>query len=347
MNNLIEIENKVLNILLPLQKKNILVAVSGGIDSMVLLTVLSTLRQHLECRLSVLTINHGIRSDEETSADVKLVKSYCNKLGDICCYEKKFLPGEVDELAVSRNRGIEEAARFLRYKAFDEIVEKINADCVCLGHNQNDRLETILQRFLQGAGGSSAVGMNQKRGVYLRPLFDVSRESIKEYAELKSVPYRNDSTNNDTSYVRNRIRINLIPILDTNFPGWQSAILSGAEKHRLDTKVLDDMAQTFVWLNENNSLSADRKSFIILPEAVRIRVLKKALVLIGAENRVPYKAIYQFALNQEKHTVSGIEFSSNNEKVFIKKAEKITTNNGFFAIISNKDSYETVFEQEK
>ena len=132
------------------RKPNVLVAVSGGADSMVLLHLLNSLSTELEFNVFAITINHNIREEKESLADVLVVKDFCTKLKinlKIFEYEKGF----IENLKNQRKNGIEEAARFCRYKAFSEYASEINADCICLAHNRNDNLETIFQRFLQGS----------------------------------------------------------------------------------------------------------------------------------------------------------------------------------------------------
>ena len=153
----------------------------------------------------------------------------------VCELEK----GQVAALADKKSIGIEAAARELRYEAFENFIVQKDLKCLCLAHNKNDQLETLLMRFLQGAGTQSRSGIPQVRGKYVRPLLNIERAQIEEYLTQKNISWRNDSTNSDTSYLRNRIRSDLVPVLNEKFSGWDKAVLTGAQKAADDAEVLE------------------------------------------------------------------------------------------------------------
>ena len=191
-------------------------AVSGGADSVSLLVALCNLCKSYSIPLKIITVNHYIRRESETCGDVEFVKQLCESLKNqeydvelaVCELQK----GQVAALADEKQIGIEAAARELRYKAFENFIAEKKLACLCLAHNKNDQLETLLMRFLQGAGTEARGGIPLVRGKYVRPLLGIERAQIEEYLNQKNIAWRNDSTNNDTAYLRNRIRAELVPL---------------------------------------------------------------------------------------------------------------------------------------
>ena len=148
-------------------KKSIGIAVSGGADSVSLLVALSHLSKEFNVPLKVISINHNLRDEKESLSDVKYVECLCNEIiktgVDLKFFAVNFPKGKILEIAAERNKGIEEAARFLRYKAFDEFYANENISCVCLAHNLNDNIETVLMRFLQGSSIDGLSGIKSVR----------------------------------------------------------------------------------------------------------------------------------------------------------------------------------------
>lgn len=236
-------------------------AVSGGADSVAMLSALASLCKLHGSNLFVITVNHNIRDESETTGDVQFVKEICEKLSDevaakackgafekkvdqqfkISCIVKDIPRGKVAETAKKRGCGIEEAARFLRYRLFDEFINECGLDFLCMAHTKDDRTETALMRFLQGSGNLG--GMERARGVYARPLFDLTRKDVEQYLREKNISWREDSTNSDTNYLRNRIRHLLVPRLDEIYEGWRAGVISGAEKFADSNAALDFYAQ--------------------------------------------------------------------------------------------------------
>ena len=199
-------------------KKSIGIAVSGGADSVSLLVSLSHLSKEFNVPLRVISINHNLREEKESFSDVKYVEFLCNeiiKTGiDLKFFAVNFPRGKILEIAKERNKGVEEAARFLRYKAFDEFFINENVSCVCLAHNLNDNIETVLMRFLQGSSFEGLSGIKFVREKFVRPLLNISRKEIEEYLNSIKQNYVTDSTNNSLDYSRNRIRNIVIPELE-------------------------------------------------------------------------------------------------------------------------------------
>ncbi len=194
------------------EDESVLVAVSGGIDSIVLLVVLSELESDFNLELSVAHLDHGLRG-ESSAEDAEFVRSRARELG----YEARVDRRPVKPLAEEENLSLEEAARSVRYDFLRETAEKRGQRLIALGHNKNDQAETILMHLLRGTGLRGLGGMKERSGPYIRPLLRTSRESIEDYARGKGLNYRVDETNTDTDFTRNRIRHRLLPKLKEEF----------------------------------------------------------------------------------------------------------------------------------
>lgn len=190
--------------------KKTLLAVSGGVDSMVLLTLFIESDSPIE----VAHCNFMLRS-EESDQDEHLVREYCKKR-NITFHSRKF---ETEKYAAEYGLGIQEAARDLRYAWFEQLLDENDLDLVCTAHHQDDQSETIIMNFIRGAGPAGLSGMQALRGNLFRPLLTFSKAEILEFADSESVPYREDSSNLSTKYRRNEIRLDLVPRLKEMNPG--------------------------------------------------------------------------------------------------------------------------------
>ena len=137
---------------------------------------------------------------------IKRIQTFINQGYDVELTVHELQKGLVAALAEKKSIGIEAAARELRYEAFDKFIEQNKLKCLCLAHNKNDQIETVLMRFLQGSGTGGLKGILEKREIYVRPLLDIERFEIEEYLRLNNISFRTDSTNFNSVYLRNRIR---------------------------------------------------------------------------------------------------------------------------------------------
>lgn len=324
------------------------VAVSGGADSMCLLSALAGDCEHshgIFDKLVCITVDHSIRPNEEGSADAEFVEAFCAKMG-IRCVVKKIPEGAVFKAAAARARGIEEAARFLRYEAFEEAAAQTGAEFICLAHNKNDALETLLMRFLQG---SATAGISPVRGTYVRPLLQFGREEIEAYLREKKIAWRTDSTNSDETYLRNKIRLKLIPFLKEHFPGFENAVLRGGEKLSLQSAAVKSFArkcegELFSANSSRTEIAFNIKTLSALPIAIRQELVYGALARLGVEVRVPYGFVRTVSLCPEsdfkKLFFSSVSARTENGRLFLKIGEKQATESGFFAIIEREGVFD-------
>jgi len=186
----------------------VLVAVSGGVDSMVLLHLLHTWRQRLQVELAAVHLHHHLRG-AEADADAALVEHYCTKLNI------PFHLLEADVSAIAREEGwsLEEAGHRVRDKLFTDLAEREGYHLVATGHHRDDQAETVLERLIQGTGLRGLAGIRLRRGRWVRPLLFAHRSEIEQYARFHAIPFREDASNQELRFRRNKIRHHLLPLL--------------------------------------------------------------------------------------------------------------------------------------
>ena len=192
-----------------IQKKDVIVVgVSGGPDSITLLTCLNKYKDYFNIRIICAHINHLIRKD--STEDEQFVENVCKKM-DIKCYIKR---AEVEKIAKEQKKGTEEVGRKIRYDFFDKVAKKENANKIAIAHNMNDNAETMLLNIIRGSGLTGLEGIQpEEYGRYIRPLINCKREEIEEYCKKYDLKPRIDSTNKENIYRRNIIRNKILPEL--------------------------------------------------------------------------------------------------------------------------------------
>ncbi len=197
----------------------LVVAVSGGVDSMVLLDALWRLRTCLQVRLHVAHLDHGLRA--EAAEDRALVAARAAVYGLPCTCAAR----DVGGLARATRRSLEDAARQARYEFLEQVAAAESARYVVLGHQALDQAETVLLHLVRGSGTAGLAGMRVVRaGRFVRPLLTVDRQQIREYAAALAVPYREDASNADRRFTRNRVRHELLPLLRRFNPRVEAAL---------------------------------------------------------------------------------------------------------------------------
>lgn len=185
-----------------------LVAVSGGADSMVLLDCLERGRKALRIEIVVAHVDHGLRKGSEE--DESFVMRHAADKG----LEAVSRRVATRAVASSRRLTIEEAGRMVRYDALSDMAREVGADVVSTGHTATDQAETLLMRMVRGTGPLGLTGINPFRADGLvRPLLCASRDEVRAWADNEGIPYRDDPTNNDQRFLRNRVRLQVLPLL--------------------------------------------------------------------------------------------------------------------------------------
>lgn len=195
------------------------VAVSGGVDSMVMLNLL----KDAGAQIVAINIEHGIRG-AVSKRDSKFVRNYCKRHEIECLAYNINSPA----YAVEKNISVELAARTLRYEIFDKLLADGVVDCIALAHHMNDQVETVLMRIFRGTGIKGARGIVDREG-YIHPMIHFTKTEIREYATMHRIPYKEDATNFDSEYTRNYIRHEVIPHVKIRFPGFEHAVVKFAK----------------------------------------------------------------------------------------------------------------------
>ena len=190
---------------------SIVVGVSGGPDSMTLLSILLKLKEEFHLKIYVAHVNHMLR--ENAIKDEEYVKEFCKK-NNIEIFIKK---ANISEIAQKEKIGLEEAGRNIRYNFFEEVLKNTKSNKIAIAHNLNDKAETIIMNTLRGSGVSGLKGIEAKRKKYIRPLIEIERYEIEKYCIENKINPRHDESNDDNTYTRNKIRNIVIPYIKNEF----------------------------------------------------------------------------------------------------------------------------------
>ena len=265
-----------------------LTAVSGGADSMAMLAALCAVAQ--KDSLYCLHVDHGLRPPEESRGDAEFVRDFCEKQG-INCRIESVPPGKIASLARRKGSGVEAAARFFRRKALFREAARLGDNVKILtAHTKDDMLETTLMRVLRGAGPAGLAAMPVHRGRLLRPLLSMTRADVIGYLTEKNIPWREDSTNTDEKFLRNRIRHQLIPLLNESFSSWKTGLAAMAETQSLTATFIGDEARQCVkWEISSRfpdpSIITNEENFFCQPEIIREEALFQGIDLLGCAQR--------------------------------------------------------------
>ena len=229
----------------------ILVALSGGADSVALLYILHTAGYHCEAA----HCNFHLRG-KESDRDELFVRQLCERM-EIHLHTIDF---NTTQYATEKHISIEMAARELRYQWFEKIRKECQADVVAVAHHQDDSIETILLNLIRGTGITGLLGIRPRNGAIVRPLLCINREEIIRYLQNIGQDYVTDSTNLEDEYTRNKIRLNLLPLMQEINPSVKNSLI--------ETSIhLNDVATIY------NKVIDEAKTRIITPEGIRIDAL--------------------------------------------------------------------------
>lgn len=271
-------ENKILK---SIQKYNLIengdklvVAVSGGPDSICMLHILNQLKtSKISFKMVVAHVNHKLR--KEALEDEQFVRSYCEKNG-IEFYTKSI---DVQKMANTNKIGTEEAGRIARYQFFDEVLEKTGSTKIAVAHNKNDKVETILMNTLRGSGMEGLKGIEPKRGNIIRPLIECERTEIEKYCEENQLNPRIDKTNFENIYHRNKIRNIVIPYIQKEFnPNIIKTLDRLSNIMALEDKYMENQTskvyQEIVLEERQKEIIIDLKKFNLQETVIKSRIIR-------------------------------------------------------------------------
>ena len=256
---------------------SLVVAVSGGVDSTVLLDVLDDLGY----RLHVAHLDHALRPD--SADDGRFVASEAKRRGLPCSVERR----DVKAYARTEGLSLEEAGRRQRYAFFDQVADRTGAEFIALGHHADDQAETVLLRLLRGSGATGLGGMEIVReGRYLRPLLCVRRAAIEKYVQQRGLRYREDPSNRDWRFLRNRVRGELMPLLKSYNSNITEVLNRTAALLKAEDDLLAELAQealdTVICERFNDKVALDSNRLLAYHIAIQRRVLRAVLQGLAA-----------------------------------------------------------------
>jgi len=265
----------------------VVVGVSGGMDSMVLVHLLSVSREEYSLSLIVAHVNHGLRP-EESLREAKLVERVAGDLG--LPFEQ--IQFETREFQKRSKLSLQDAARRLRFHFFRELLTKYGAQKIALGHNADDQVETVLIRLLRGSGARGLKGMMPLReGRVIHPLLESWRTEIEDYAKFHHIPFLQDSSNLKSTYLRNRIRRHLIPLLEKDYqPNLKLLLQKTSHLIRDEDDFLEkeaDKAYRQMIREEREGLSFSLATYREHHPVIRWRLILKVLQQMDSDQKAP------------------------------------------------------------
>ncbi|SMC28981.1 tRNA(Ile)-lysidine synthase [Clostridium acidisoli DSM 12555] len=296
----------------------VIVAVSGGPDSICLLRVLYELKDKLKIELAVAHLNHNIRG-KAADEDAEYVRQFCLNL------KIDFFIKKVDVNGLSREKGIssEMAGREARYKFFNDLKQQINADKIAIAHNANDQAETVLMRIMRGTGIEGLVGIRPVRdNIYVRPLIKVKRDDIEDYCRKNELNPRIDKTNLENIYRRNKIRLELIPYIKENFNSDIIMTLNRlSDTLKIDYEYMESISleKYKLYCKEKQKKVTISKEAFLEHEAIVTRIIRKALSYITGST-------YNF---EKKHILDIIKAQKGKTGTFVSLPQNIEVCNNY------------------
>ena len=257
------------NNMLPLIKNGVAVGFSGGPDSVLLLIILRKMQKELKFTLKALHVNHMIRG-ENANSDESFSCSFATALG----VEYESLRADVPKYAKDNRMGIEEAARYVRYKFFDDILKSDGRlNTVATAHNSTDNLETFIFNLMRGSGALGLSGIAPLRDNVIRPILCVSKEDVIKLLSDSKIPFVTDETNFSVEYTRNYIRHEIIPKFKRLTPHPEEMSNKAISILRSDSDYLNSVAENFSIENIQNGKICASKLRELHP-AILSRVLR-------------------------------------------------------------------------
>jgi tRNA(Ile)-lysidine synthase len=261
----------------------VLVAVSGGADSVSLLYLLKELQGEIPFELSIAHMDHMARG-EESAEDARFVEALGRELG-LATFIENVNVGEAKE---TLKTSFQEAGRILRYRFLESTLKCIQGTKLALGHTADDQVETFLINLLRGSGLTGLAGMPEIRGTVIRPLIDCTRTEVEAYLASRKLEFRVDASNAENKYLRNRIRHELLPVLKTFNRQIASNLIETVKIIRDDDQCLAEQARLLyreMASLKSNGVELDRVKFNQQPVAVQKRIAREAVFQVQGDLR--------------------------------------------------------------
>jgi len=290
------------------QRDRVLLAVSGGSDSMAMLHIFTQLQKELEVTLAVAHLNHSIRG-KRADRDSHLVKKTAEHYG-LTCHIKK---ADVPQLAKTKKLSLEDAARIARYTFFQELCQKHGYNKLALAHTSNDNTETIIMKLLRGTGLKGLRGIAPTRPltkgtVLVRPLLSFSKQDLYNYCRSHKLKWHEDQTNTCTDHVRNDIRKNIMPKLFKMNPNLDQTLLGMGTVLKAEDTYLDeaatDILNKVIQKSADNGIRLDIKQLKTSPLAIQRRVIRLAMEKVQGDLQDIYLPFIENFLDNNLTTIT-------------------------------------------
>lgn len=294
--------------------ETIIVALSGGPDSVCLAHILWQLQKKLGFKIILAHLNHNLRG-KESDSDSRFVQKLAKKLN---------LPLENKKLRKKPKN--EATAREARYAFLEQVRKKYRGRGIAVAHTADDQVETILLNFLRGAGLAGLSGMQPKNNFLIRPLLECGRGEILVYLKENHLAYRNDSSNFDLKYTRNKIRHKLLPLLEKEYnPQIRKNLLKLGEVNRAAEEYIKEEAKDFI---RRNPHPLPLKSWQTLPPILKTETLRQMIGSISGKVQDIYaihleemvKMLESPRGNKKKNLPHGLQILKKNGRILVFKA---------------------------
>ncbi len=308
----------------------VIVALSGGADSVCLLHNLNSIRKKYNIDLRACHVNHNLRG-EESNKDMKFCMELCRQ-NDIEIYVKNV---DIATLSKERKMSHEECGRKVRYSFFNSLSEKYKAK-IATAHNADDNVETVIYNMTRGASLRGLSGIPRVRGKIIRPLILSTREEIERYCSDNSLIYMTDSTNLTDEYTRNKIRHNVMPVLKEINPSFEKTVINMNNTLSEIADYIEKSGRLLLKIAENGQGYLTNK----LKDANAV-VLKQAIAILFTENG--------FTSYNKKHIEETLSVIENGGKINLKKDLSAVNKQGTFRIVKeeNNEFFSKIIEQNK
>jgi len=284
------------------ENDRILVAFSGGTDSLALLMVLHELKERLKIEIGACHMNHMLRG-AEADEDENFTQEFCRKL-DVPFYSMK---ADVMAYAIEKKLSLEAAGRALRYAFFKEIMVNLKYDRCATAHHLDDQVETVLMNLMRGSGLNGLTGMSPLREEFVKPLLFLKKEELSSYLKDRNLEPREDDSNRESVFRRNRVRNELIPYIRKNFnPDFPETIFRMAELLSTDSDFLEETveekAKSCLFIESKERIIIRKEAFR-LHQAIHTRLIQKAILHVkGNLSDIEEIHISDIILLHEKET---------------------------------------------
>ena len=303
---------------------SIVAAWSGGPDSTVLISILKDLEKY-NFKITAAWFNHRLRTEAEMAEEEATVEKTAARLG-VRLVKGHAAAGEIKDRAEDAKLSLEDAARKVRYNFLQKVVLDNRADYIALGHNLNDNTETMMMRFLLNSGTAGLAGIPEKRDQLIRPLCGVPRSDIEKYIENEKLDVSIDRTNLEDVFLRNKIRLNIIPEIKKFIPEIDGNMSGLAGKLRLQNDFIDhETEKRLKWTECAEGWKINQNTFYSEHRLLRIRSIFSIINRMGFSERVRYTAVEDAVRGENPGNgkillkTSAFELTSGSGHIFIQR----------------------------